>query len=328
MHTPTRTTQFIYYLLKVLAYVPSFVVKAFSRLAYFLLYRVMQYRRDVVRTNITNCLSRNEKDLKAIEKKYYKHLSNLLLNSLRYPFYKPSQLRKSFRFENLESIEALRAKGVKNIVLVMGHCGEWELFAAAPYYLKERGFINVNVYKKLSNATSDELMQLLRARHNSIGVETQDIARYLIARERDKQVTDTAIVTFIADQCPFLEASHYGTLFFNQPTLFISGWERLARKLALPVVYMDIYTDKNGQLVGALKLLCENAATTQPFQLVELYKEELEASIYRNPVQWLWSHKRWRFQPQQVEGITLSKACGDYLEQRGIAPLHAQKVSF
>lgn len=301
-------------LLKVYAHVPSGIVGAIEYFTAYFLRRVVRYRLDVVRGNLRLCFpEKDETQRLSIERSYYRHLSYLLLSGLRLSYLAPSRIKSHFSFEGLDVLRYLRDAGHRSIVLVMGHCDNWELFTAAPHYLREEGFSNVNVYKRLEDQHADLFMRGLRSRHGAENVEMTEVGRLLISRARGKAPNETAIVTFISDQCPFREAARYATLFFGHPTAFITGWERLARKLHLPVVYLDVERKGKRHEVGTFKLICENASTEPLFSVVETFAQMLEATIRRHPERWLWSHKRWRVTPNEVPDIAMSPACAKAL---------------
>lgn len=272
-----------------------------------ILYHWVRYRRQVVATNLKRAFPKlSEQERKKIERRYYLHLTDLILWSVKLPFLSRRKVLQHFSFAQTEVIESLRAAGHHTIVLTMGHVGNWEVFTAAPYLIKKKGFDNVNIYKQLSNPLFDQLMINLRLRHGSVCWEMKQVARAIIGRSKESS-GETAIVSFLADQCPFPQAAHYATLFLGQPTTFITGWEALARKMHLPVVYMDIVSDKRFHWTGHLQLLTTDAAKEAPMALVERYAQALEANIVRQPYAWLWSHNRWRVQPHDAPRIIYSE---------------------
>ncbi len=271
-----------------------------------ILYHWIKYRRSMVEGNLKKAFPEwNEKERKKVARSYYLHLTDTLLWSFKLPYLSPRAIQQHFAFAHTEVLQRLRAEGHSTIILTMGHIGNWEVFTAAPYRLKELGFTNANIYKQLSNPYFDRLMIELRQKHGSTCIEMQQTARVLFEQAQNNNEA-TAIVAFLADQCPFPEAARYATLFFNTPTTFLVGWETLARKMNIPVVYMNIRSDSRFHWTGELRLLSEYPAQEAPFSLVERYAQLLEENVRQQPYAWLWSHNRWRVRPQDAPRITLS----------------------
>ena len=75
----------IYYLLiKPISFLPFPLLYLISDFVYLILYHVLFFRKKVVRRNLTNSFP--EKDLseiKIIERRFYKHLADVMLESLK-----------------------------------------------------------------------------------------------------------------------------------------------------------------------------------------------------------------------------------------------------
>lgn len=294
---------------------PRWLLKIKAHFFAYILYHWIGYRRTLVEENLRKAFPElSDTERKKIGKHYYLHLTDTLLWSFKIPRLSERKLKQHVALANVELIEKLRQEGHKTIILTMGHIGNWEVFTGVPYIIQEKGFSNANIYKQLSNPYFDRLMIALRQKHGATCIEMRQTAKVLFEREASAS-KDTAIVAFLADQCPFAEAARYGTLFLNQPTTFIVGWETLARKMNLPIVYMDIVSDNRFHWTGHLRLLSAQPAQEKPFALVERYAHLLEENIRRQPYAWLWSHNRWRIRPQDVSRITLSPTLAPHLIQ-------------
>ncbi len=63
---------------------PLRVLYVFSDFLYLILYYVISYRRKVVAENLRNSFpEKSDKELKAIEKKFYRHLADLMIEILK-----------------------------------------------------------------------------------------------------------------------------------------------------------------------------------------------------------------------------------------------------
>lgn len=108
------------------------------------------------------------------------------------------------------------------------------------------------------------------------------------------------MVVFLADQTPSKANLHYWTSFLNQESSILTGPERIARKLNLPVLYMDTKKLRRGYYQVDMKLLTETPGETPEFWITEQYARIMEKSILNNPAYWLWTHKRWKHKRQDA----------------------------
>ena len=143
----------------------------------------------------------------------------------------------------------------------------------------------------LKNQAFDRLFFNLRTKFGSFGIKKQDTVRDVITLKKDRT---RCVVIFIADQTPSRNNLHYWTNFLNQDSSILTGPERLARKLDLPVIFLDTKQVKRGYYTIDMKLVTENPKETPENWITEQYARLMEKCILRNPSGWLWTHKRWK----------------------------------
>ena len=131
----------------------------------------------------------------------------------------------------------------------------------------------------------------MRTKFGSFGIKKQDTVRDVITLKKDKT---RCVVIFIADQTPSRNNLHYWTNFLNQDSSILTGPERLARKLDLPVIFLDTKQVKRGYYTIDMKLVTETPKETPENWITEQYARLMEKCILRNPSGWLWTHKRWK----------------------------------
>src|SRR5690606_27859332 len=88
----------------------------------------------------------------------------------------------------------------------------------------------------------------------------------------------------------------YWTTFLNQDTSIYTGPEKLARKFDYPVVFVNMHRIRRGYYEMTTELLFLNPGETHDGDISEAFARRLEKDILKNPVTWLWSHKRWKHQ--------------------------------
>jgi len=79
----------------------------------------------------------------------------------------------------------------------------------------------------------------------------------------------------------------------------LTGGERIAMKLNLPVVFGDVKRVSRGYYTVEFCLITDKPQEMQEFQITEQYTRMMEECILRDPAYWLWTHKRWKYKREQ-----------------------------
>lgn len=127
------------------------------------------------------------------------------------------------------------------MMMLMGHYGNWEWFSASSLVYTDSCLWQI--YRPLNNKAVDRLFIYLRTRFGSYGMKKNDTVRDMMTLKKEG---NNNIVIFIADQTPSKANLHYWTTFLNQDTAMLNGAERIARKLDLPVIFLDVQKVKRG----------------------------------------------------------------------------------
>lgn len=73
-----------YLILKPISLLPAFILYGLSDVLFVILYSIVKYRRKVVQTNLRNSFpQKSESEIHIIESKFYRHLCDLMLESIR-----------------------------------------------------------------------------------------------------------------------------------------------------------------------------------------------------------------------------------------------------
>ncbi|MDY6121522.1 MAG: lysophospholipid acyltransferase family protein [Porphyromonas sp.] len=292
--------------------------KAFGRLPLFMLhgiadalafsgYHVFRYRRSVVRANLNGAFpERLQSEIVNCERRFYRHFVRQIFESFKLLNFSREEAKAHISFEGLELLDELRAEGHSVVFLMMGHYGNWEYFTAAPLHIYSRGYDLYQIYRPLKNKSADKLMRVMREQFGAYSIAKEEVGRSVIGLKRNPSNGRTALVIFIADQTPSLRNVHYFTPLFNRPTAFFTGAERLATKLDIPVIYMDVHCEGRGCYKGSLSLLSRKPSE-EPFgRITELYAKKMEQTICKDPPYWLWSHRRWKHRMENFPDVPRS----------------------
>ena len=281
----------LYIWVKAHAILPMPVLYVLSDILYFFIYYVFKYRVGVVRQNMKNSFpEKTEQDRKNLERRFYHHFSDYIVETIKLAHISQKNLLCRAHLNNPEMIKPLLAQGHTCMMLVMGHYGNWEWFTGFPSCFG--GDVQVHqIYRPLSNKAFDRLFIFMRTRFQALGIKKNEVVRDLI---RLKQTKTPSLTVFIADQTPSKANIHYWTRFLNQKSAMFTGPERIATKLDIPVIFVDVKKIKRGYYTVDFELMTDKPREKPEFWITEEYTRRMEHSIMRDPAYWLWTHKRWK----------------------------------
>ncbi len=267
---------------------PLFLLRRWRDLLFFTIFHITKYRRNVVWENLKNSFPQKQnKELKQIEKKFYKHLSNLIIESLIFFRISPQNMLKRIYFKNIDLLNELHKKN-KRIVLVMGHYGMWEWMLAMPLIMNHTGVV---IYKPLNDKFFNEYMKKKRVRFGGYAFAMKETLRGLINLSRKP---NPWLAAFVADQTPTANEINYWIKFLNQDTPVFLGPEKLAKRFDAAVVYAEMTPRKHNKYNVQFKLITESPNETQEGEITKHFHTLLENTINNAPEYWLWSHRRWK----------------------------------
>jgi KDO2-lipid IV(A) lauroyltransferase len=267
---------------------PLRILYIFSDLLYLVLYYFPSYRRKVVATNLRNSFpEKSDHELRIIEKKFYRHLADLFVETLKLTHMSEKEFLSRFTVSNLNIIEKLLAEK-RDTIAVLGHYNNWEWLGAFPMYTKYKA---VSIYKPLQNKYFDRFINNLRTKHGMVLTSMANIIREII---NDRKNNINTISAFISDQIPIKTEIKYWTTFLNQDTPVYLGTEKVASKYDMAIVFFNIQKIKRGYYNLNIELLFEHTAGLPEHLITDTHVKRLEELIREKPEFWIWSHRRWK----------------------------------
>jgi len=277
----------VYPLLKGISLLPFPLLYGLSNALYFLLYHVAGYRKKVVRTNLQNAFpDKSDTWRKVTERKFYKHLCDLILETFKGMSLSEDELLKRMTNNPQELYEKAFEEG-RSCIIIMSHKGNWEwVCMSAQLHARQKAQC---IYKQLKNPFFEKLTLGIRTKFGTMPIPMEQTLRVLASQTG--LVTATA---FIADQNPSNGKNAYWTQFLNQDTAFMWGTEKIARKTNQEVWYLQVRKIKRGYYEAHSRLLCSKPAETKEGEITEMLVRATEEDIMSQPELWLWSHRRWK----------------------------------
>ena len=263
------------------------VLYCLSDVMSFVLYYILRYRRKVVRNNLTTSFpAKNLKEIKKIERQFYRYLTDQIVETLKLIDMSDSELQDRVKVQNPEIINSSLEKG-KCVVLLMGHYANWEWVQEISRYFTPEAFM-ASIYHPLNNKTWDNIFLKIRSRWGANIIPMKKAPRTLLDKSNSPWVCG-----FIADQWPHNRNHQNFIEFLNHKTWFIYGPEEIGNKLGAEYFYLEMNRLKRGHYeIIFHKLVPEDDPL--PFPHTRIFWEEFEKTILRAPAFWLWSHKRWK----------------------------------
>jgi KDO2-lipid IV(A) lauroyltransferase len=280
----------------VLSYLPLWILYIISDFIYLLLFYFPTYRRKVVETNLKNSFpEKTPTELKSIEKKFYKHLADLFIETFKLIHMSKKEQHKRFTYSNLAIIDKLREEK-RDIIAVLGHYNNWEWSTMLPDYFQYKTVI---IYKPLQNKYFNSYINRQRSKDGIILTPTSQIIREII-NFRNKNINTVSV--FLSDQIPAKGDIKYWTTFLNQDTAVFTGVGKIALKYDMAVVFFNIQKIKRGHYNLDTELLLEHTAGLPENLITESHVRRLEEIIREKPEYWIWSHRRWKHK-KPVENV-------------------------
>lgn len=284
----------LYGIVGILSLPPLRLLYGGSWLARLMLKNVFHYRREIIRKNIsTSFPTLSAKEVRFLSGRYYHHLSQLIAESVKAMHWSVYRMKKRVVLSNPELLEELSGQG-RDIVVFAGHTGNWEWLPAlvSPY-----GFNLLGVYKPQTNKVFDRLTYMIRKKKNVVPISMRETARAL---KSDNNTGRPNALLLIADQIPAKPDINFWLNFLNKPTAWFTGGEKIAMKYNMPAIFMKMIKTGPGRYQGTAVPVSLEPRTEKPGYITTKYVQELENNINMQPENWLWSHRRWKHQPEDL----------------------------
>jgi KDO2-lipid IV(A) lauroyltransferase len=287
----SRLGTFFLYLVSLL---PFWFLYLIADLLFVILYYITGYRRKVVEENLRNSFpEKTESERKAIEKKYFKYMADLMIETIKSVSMSRKSVEKRMMCTNPELLEHYFGRG-RSIIAAAGHYANWEMACLSFGFLTSRR--RMIVYKPQSNEVFTDFFNRTRSRFGATMISMRQTLRKMIEFKNEQTITVLA-----SDQTPTREDAKYFIEFLNQPTAVFLGVEKLTKVVNSVVIFYRIDLVKRGHYTYTFVPLVEEPEKTKPYEITEIHVRYLEQLIREKPEYWLWSHRRWKIKPEDVQ---------------------------
>ena len=277
----------LYPFLWVISILPDKIFYGFSDFMYFLVYRVVGYRKIVVRNNLKLVFpNKSEQEIKYIQKEFFKHMCDMFLEMVKTMSLSKEAVKKKYNVTNIEVFQEIEK--TKSILIVCSHYANWEWNVSINNYVQSKGYA---VYQKINNKYFDTFIRKTRAKWNTELITQQETVKTVV---RNHQNGIRAAYGMVSDQSPQAHKAQYWKEFMGIKVPIFNGAETLARKLDLAVVFLKVSKVKRGYYKAEFIPITLAGKNTDKNEITNRFLELTEQQIKERPEHYLWTHRRWK----------------------------------
>ena len=281
---------FIFKFLLLFSRLPLRVLYLFSDFIFFVIYHLVGYRRKVVFENLQNSFpEKSVEELKKIEKKFYVNFCDYIVETFKSFTVSSNELRVRVQHINQDVFDDAKTEG-KNIILLAGHVFNWEWFNALALGVAQDH--SHPVYRKVQSGFWEQKIKELRTRFGNQPLEAKEVVRHIFRNPND----GNSIYLFVADQTPHVSEVTFGLKFLNQKTPVFVGYDKLSTRMDLAFIYCDMKKVKRGFYQVNYYRIQPDGENFVEHEVVKKFHTLLEKTINKRPDNYLWSHRRWKYQ--------------------------------
>ena len=272
-----------------------------------LVYYGWKSRRTIAVDNLKRCADRGALSLagtpEEVIRENFRNLGRSFIEVVKIYYGRGKGILAKTAVKGIEHFEKARAKG-KGVILITGHCGNWELLAILSSY--KVAPLSV-IVRPLNNPYLNALLVRARSRFGNKVIDKKGALRPVLTT-----LKEGGFVGILMDQAVLPEEGYVidflggGAWTSKMPAL-------LARKTGSPAVPAFIRRTDGGHEITVFPEIGLSSQGNQEEAVREdtrRFSAFIENYIKENPSQWLWMHRRWKRVPRG-SGAVETSAAGD-----------------
>ncbi|MGZ5263026.1 MAG: lysophospholipid acyltransferase family protein [Kaistella sp.] len=281
---------FLFKIIILFSKLPVRVLYIISDIIFFLMYHLVGYRKKVVTENLKNSFPHKTSDeIYKIRKTFYRNFSDYIVETLKSFTISSHELRVRVQHLNQDVFHEAKSEN-KNVILLTGHVFNWEWFNALATIIPQENCFPV--YRKVQNSFWEERIKGIRNRFGNSALEAKEVIRHIFRNPND----GNSVYMFVADQTPHVSEVSYGLNFMNQKTPAFIGYDKLSTRMDLAFVFCEMKKVKRGYYQINYYRIYPDGEQFIEHEVVKKFHKLLENTINKRPDNYLWSHRRWKYQ--------------------------------
>lgn len=284
----------VYPVLWLVSIMPFRMLYGFSDCICFVVYRIIGYRKPIVRKNLLLAFPEKTKTERlAIERKFYTHMCDMFLEMIKTMTISRDEMDRRFSFTNLNVYLEMENQG-KSIALMCAHYASYEWVISMNRKARFQGYA---IYKQIANKYFDKLVRDIRSRFDATLIttkQTRTVIQHNIANNKP------GLYGFASDQSPKLSKAQHWANFMGVYSPIHTGAETLAKKYDMNVIFLNVRKVKRGFYEATFETMFDNPQAVPDFEISEEFMRRVERQIREMPEYYLWTHKRWKTKGKKV----------------------------
>lgn len=281
---------FLIKILYLISKLPLKILYVFSDIIFFLNYHFIGYRKKVITENLTRSFpGKTKEEIAAIRKKFYLNFSDYLAETVKSFSISETESRVRMQHINQQLFHDAKAEG-KNIILLAGHVFNWEWMNALATLTPQKH--THPVYRRVNSSFWEDQMKKVRNKFGNEAIEAKEVILNIFRNKNDGE----SIYMFVADQTPHVAHVNYGLNFLNQRTPAFIGYDKLATRMDLVFIYCEMKKVKRGFYQVNYHRIYPDGEKFTENEVVRKFHKHLENTINKYPDNYLWSHRKWKYQ--------------------------------
>jgi len=256
-----------------------------------LLFHVWGSRRRIAIDNLSKCVLAGAihitEPAETIIRKNFINLGRSFIEILKIYYGLGEKIIRSVRIEGLEHFKTAQSKG-KGILLLSGHCGNWELLAIA-ISLKISSV--AGIARPINNPYVNKIVERVRRKYGNKVIYKKGALKPIMKKLKDNEgvgiLMDQAVIPEEGYVLDFLGRGAWTT---KTPAL-------IARKTEAAAVPVFMHRHDGGHtitLYPQVELSGNNDRETAVKEDTAKFSSYIENYIKEHPTEWLWIHRRWK----------------------------------
>ena len=290
-----KWTTFKYYVIYgasyLLSLLPFRVLYFLSDVLFGLVYHVVKYRRDVVRSNLSDSFPEKDvEEIVRIERDFYHFFCDYVVETLKLTSISRKEMRRRMVFHGVDGLEQALEEGDGFVFMYLGHYCNWEWVASLSSVLTPP-ILGAQIYHPLYDKAMDRFFLKLRNQFGGECIPMKQTLRRIVELKREKQPT---VIGFISDQLPKWNSIHFFVPFLHRETAVFTGAEQIGRQVGAVYFFAEMTRPRRGYYECTFRRMELPEGEQKEYAMTALFMTLLERMIRQAPQYWLWTHKRWK----------------------------------
>lgn len=280
--------------IKLLSYVPFFVLYGLSSVLSYILVKVESVRKVPMRNFFRVFPMKNDKQLKSITYKYLTAFIDYFVEFIKFTSFSKEKAMSHCCFSGLDVLERLVDKHGM-VLCYSGHFVNFEIFTLLPLYTKDIGMCHLY----LSTPSSKWLDWLLneRSKYGAINIPSKSPLKKLLELRSEVKNGTSKYKGYIFGSLSDMDPKHddkHSALFLGHRLEVKTGAEKIARKMGMGFCYAHIKREKRGYYkVDFREIVPDSDPLKDAFAYTDEFVHQLELNVLEQPEIWMqWGECR------------------------------------